>query len=46
MTFLLIARLRGAHKPNPLFADGMPAVTPRVLSESERNALRADSAPG
>jgi hypothetical protein len=40
MVFLLIGRLRGAHKPNPLFVDGIPAVTPRVLSESEHNALR------
>jgi len=40
MVFLLIGRLRGSHKPNPLFVDGMPAATPRVLSESERNALR------
>jgi hypothetical protein len=39
MVFLLIGRLRGAYKPNPLFVDGMPAVTPRVLSDSENNAL-------
>jgi len=40
MVFLLVGRLRGANKPNPLFVDGIPAVTPRVLSETERNALR------
>jgi hypothetical protein len=40
MVFLLIERLRGAYKPNPLFVDGIPAVTPRVLAQSERNALR------
>jgi len=40
MSFLLIGRLRGAHRPNPLFMDGEPAVTPYVLSPSERDALR------
>jgi hypothetical protein len=33
--FLIIGRVRGAHKPNPLFVDGMPAVIPRVLCASE-----------
>jgi hypothetical protein len=40
MVFLLNGRLRGAYKPNPLFVDGKPVVTPRVLSdlESEHSA--------
>ena len=40
MCFLLIGRLRGAHRPNPLFIDGEPAITPHVLSPSDRDALR------
>lgn len=38
--FLIAGRLRGAHKPNPFFVEGRPAVTPRVLSSAERDALR------
>jgi hypothetical protein len=41
LTFLCIGRLRGAQRPNPLFADGLPLVTPRVLSADERMALGA-----
>lgn len=40
MCFLLVERLRGGHKPNPLFTGGRPAVAPRVLSPTERGALR------
>jgi hypothetical protein len=40
MTLLFIGRLQGEHRQNPLFVDGIPIVTPRVLSVSERNALR------
>lgn len=39
--FLLAGWLRRAHKPNPLFVDGAPAVVPRVLTAAERDALRA-----
>lgn len=38
--FVLGGLLRGAGKPNPLFADGKPVCTPRVLSAAERDALR------
>lgn len=40
VSFLLIGRLRGAHRPNPLVIDGEPTVAPRVLSANERDALR------
>jgi hypothetical protein len=39
--FLLGAWLRGQHEPNPLFPDGRPVVTPRVLTTAERDALRS-----
>lgn len=41
VVFLLAGWLRRAHKPNPLFVDGKPAVEPRVLTAAERDALRA-----
>jgi hypothetical protein len=41
LTFLCISRLRGAQRPNPLFADGLPVVTPCVLTADERIALGA-----
>jgi len=40
MSFLFMARLYGAHRPNPLFVGGKPTVTPHILSTIERNALR------
>jgi hypothetical protein len=39
--FLLIGKLRGANRPNPLFHQGRPVVDPRVLTPDERDALRA-----
>jgi hypothetical protein len=41
LTFLCVGRLRGAHRPNPMFDGGLPLVTPRVLSAEERTALGA-----
>lgn len=38
--FMLGARLRGAHKPNPLFPDDKPVLEPRILGAAERDALR------
>lgn len=38
--FMLGARLRAAHKPNPLFLDNKPVREPRVLGAAERDALR------
>jgi hypothetical protein len=46
MTLLFIGRLQGAHRQNPLFVDGIPVVTPRVLSVRERNALRTSEIKG
>jgi hypothetical protein len=40
LRFVVAGRLRGAHKPHPFFIDGRPAASPRVLSGTERDALR------
>lgn len=40
VALLIIGRLQGAHRPNALFANGTPTITPRVLSVSERDRLR------
>lgn len=45
IAFLARGALTGAHRPSPFFdAGGAPAVTPRVLSAEQRDALRS-SAP-
>lgn len=39
--FILIAKMKGAGSPSPFFnSDGQPIKLPRVLSKSERDALR------
>ncbi len=38
--FLVAARMRGEHRPNPLLINGNPMVTPRVLTKQEREKLR------
>jgi hypothetical protein len=37
---MLVGRLRGEHKPNPLFSDDKPILEPRILVAAERDALR------
>jgi hypothetical protein len=44
LAFLGIGRLRGAQQPNPLFAEGLPRVTPHILSADERIALGSGAA--
>jgi hypothetical protein len=38
--FMLVGRLRGEHKPNPLFSDDKPILEPRILVAAERDAVR------